>query len=356
MVGILTFHKSYNYGAVLQAYALQQALKQLGATSEIIDYNIAASASTAGVSSRGWKNIKCLYKDIVKRVYRLRKHRLFDRFLSRYVNVSPDSYKSLDDLCSLDNSGRYSNYIVGSDQVWNSSITQNDASFLLSFVKNPSKRNSYAASIGVCTLGDAVEQRYRHELQQYRVLTVREQSALQMYPFLSDYHAKVVLDPTLLLTSEQYAGITSGRLISRKYAFLYTVSETPRLRQYANTYCKEHNLVLVDIKKSPCAFFRSSPQNWLSFIAHADMVFTNSFHGTAFSIIWEKPFVTEVNSTNMQNVRSLDLLLLTGLSSRDMSHDAFEPNAMIDYSVVRAKLDRERKQSLAVLKEIILHE
>lgn len=354
-IGILTFHRAYNYGAVLQAYALQRALAALGAASEIIDYVGQYGGAKAGSSRRG-RSLKERCKGLLRDLWRTRKRRGFDRFMRRYMVVGREKYREAAELGAMDRAGRYDAYIVGSDQVWNADITKDDPAWLLSFVEEGRKRNSYAASIGSCTFDPAREAAFRRELSRFHVLTVREKSSPEAYPFLRDCGAEVVLDPTLLLTREDYAAIASKRLVRRKYAFLYTVPAADQLRRYAADYCKEQGWLLIDIKKSARALLHAAPEDWLSFILHAEMVFTNSFHGTAFSILLEKPFVTEVDSPRTQNVRSQDLLTLTGLRWRDMNDAAFAPQAAIDHAAVRARLAAERERSLAYLKEIVLHE
>lgn len=354
-IGILTFHRAYNYGAVLQAYALQQALAALGAASEIIDY-VGRYGENAAGQPRLKRTLKERCKGLLREIWRKTKRRGFDRFMRRHMVVSRESYREAAELGTMDRAGKYDAYIAGSDQVWNADITKDDPAWLLSFTEEGRKRNAYAASIGSCTFDPAREAAFRRELSRFHVLTVREQSALAAYPFLRDCGAEVALDPTLLLTRADYATIASKRLVRRKYAFLYTVPAADQLRRYAADYCKEQGWLLIDVKKSARALLHAAPEDWLSFLLHAEMVFTNSFHGTAFSILLEKPFVTEVDSPKTQNVRSQDLLELIGLRWRDMNDDAFAPQSAIDYAAVRARLAAERERSYAYLKEIVLHE
>lgn len=357
-IGILTFHRAYNYGAVLQAFALQQALKKIGADSEIIEY----------VGAKEREQIKLFHvpkgmglkrgiKKIGKDFYRMGKHRKFDRFLSKQMTLSPGSYNTFEQMEELDRQSRYDSYVVGSDQVWNDEIIGEErTTFLLSFVSDDCKRNSYAASMGSCVPDEEQARLYQKELSKYRVLTVRENSALDAFPFLRENNAQVVLDPTLLLEKEDYAAIASKRLVKRKYAFLYTVPQADRLRDFAKDYCRQHGLVLIDIKKSFKAFLKSAPEDWLSLMLNADMVFTNSFHGTAFSVIMQKPFVTEVNSPKTKNCRSYDLLEKLDLLNRDMNSASFHPEEPIDYSVIRKKLKAERDRSYLYLRKITLNE
>ncbi len=332
-------------------------MQQLGVESEIIDYiSLSIKQKQKLFTFRKDMSLKDKCKNAFKDIYRLKKRRKFDRFIKRYMKISPAAYHDSEQLRELDKSGTYGAYVVGSDQVWNADITQDDPAYLLSFVNSNDKRNSYAASIGSCRFDAEREATFHRELRTFRVLTVREKSALESYPFLKECGAEVVLDPTLLLTKEEYAAIASKRRTKRKYAFLYTVPQADQLRRFAKDYCQKQGWVLIDIKKSMRAFLHSAPEDWLSFILNAEMVFTNSFHGTAFSIIMEKQFVTEADTPVMKNVRALDLLALTGLQSRDMSSAAFSPQDTIDYGAVRSRLATAREKSFAILKEIAWHE
>lgn len=354
-IGILTFHRAYNYGAILQAYALQKKLKRMGAESEIIDY--------MSMEKRAKTRLFCVDKKIglkgnlvkfVKDCYRSRKNTEFDNFMAEEMLLSPERYATFDQLKELDQQKKYDRYIVGSDQVWNPKNNLRDPAFLLSFVSDSSKKCSYAASIGSAKFDQDIYALYEHEIKKFQILTVREESAIREYGFLRDNNATVVIDPTLLLTKSDYEDIASSRILSKGYAFLYTISEERNLRKFAGQYCKDNGILLVDSKKSGAFFKHSSPRDFLSFIQHADCVFTNSFHGTALSIILEKPFVTEVQTKNGLNNRSNDLMTKLGLQDRDIDNPGFASRDSIDYKDVKQKLDKLRNISEDIIKEIIV--
>lgn len=356
-IGILTFQRAYNYGAVLQAYALQRAISKLGADSEIIDYINSSTQEKIKLFRYNSKyslknNILKFFKDF----YRVGKQRKFNYFLKTYTVLSFKPFYTFDEMVELDKQDVYDSYIVGSDQVWNIGNNGGDKTFLLAFVKNNKKRNSYAASFGSCKLNKEQTELYAKELSHFNIITVREENALDSFPFLIENDAHVVLDPTLLLDKEDYLKIISKRLVKRRYAFLYTVPKADRLRSFAKEYCKKNGLILIDIKKSYKAFVESAPEDFLSFIANAEMVFTNSFHGTAFSIIMERQFITEVNSPKTKNVRSYDLLKLLGLLNRDMNDDFFNAEQKIDYFTVRDRLKLVKENSYLYLRKIVLDE
>lgn len=353
-VGILTFHRAYNYGAILQAYALQEKLNEMGVQSEIIDYLSVEKRKQNKLFAYNKKlGIKGNILKIIKDCYRKRKNETFDQFMKNKMVISEKSYSTVDELVRLDGLQLYDMYIVGSDQVWNFNNTLNDTVFLLSFVSDDKKKCSYAASLGSAKFDDRMYAQYKKNLKKFRILTVREESAVEEYGFLKENHARVVVDPTLLLKKKDYETISSPRIINKKYAFMYTIAEERNLRKFAQNYCKKNGLILVDSKRSREFFENTSPMDFLSFIQYAECVFTNSFHGTALSIMLEKQFFTEVQTKNKLNNRSNDLMKKLDLQDRDIDSETFVLEKSINYGVVEQKLETLRKDSENILQEII---
>lgn len=353
-VGILTFHRAYNYGAILQAFALQKKLSEMGVQSEIIDYlsteKRAQNKLFAYNKKLGLKgNLVKFFKDF----YRKSKNASFDDFMAEEMNISQSFYSTYDELCQLDLQNEYDVYIAGSDQVWNYNNTLKDPAFLLSFVSDNDKKCSYAASLGSAQFDDDMAALYDEELKKFRVLTVREESAIEKHDFLKENNAKVVVDPTLLLNKSDYQKISSPRIVDKKYAFMYTIAKERNLRKYAENYCRDNGLILVDSKKSAVFFKNASPKDFLSFIQNAECVFTNSFHGTALSIMLEKEFVTEIYTKEKLNNRSGDLIKKLQLQDRDMDAPDFTDRKSIDYDKVNKLLDIQRIESEKILKDII---
>ncbi len=353
-VGILTFHLAYNYGAILQAYALQKKIAELGIESEIIDYIRAERAKEIRIFAIDKRiGIKGNIIKIIKDIYRVRKNYKFNRFMIEEMRISEEHYETIEAMADMDKKSIYDIYIVGSDQVWGPLNNQRNPVFLLSFVEDSNKKCSYAASFGSCELDEEMYQMYSCELSKFRVITVREESALEQFDFLLRLGAKTVLDPTLLLTEKYYQKIQNVPITRKKYVFLYTIMKPNKLRKYAKKICKENNYILIDSKKTLRFFLNSGPKDFLSFVANAEYVFTNSFHGTAFSIIYHKKFVTEVDNGISYNNRSMDLMKKLGLSNRDMNDDLFDIATSINYEKIDRELDKLRIESLLELKRIL---
>lgn len=353
-IGILTYHRAYNYGAILQAFALQKKLSRMGCDSTVIDYlNIEKRIENKLFYIQPGRSTKDNLLKLFKDIYRFSKNKKFDNFIREQMVLSDVSYSTYDEMCLMDLDSEYDCYIVGSDQVWNINNNKRDRVFLLSFCTDNSKRCSYAASVGNATFDKEMHDLYMKELSKFRVLSVREESSIKEFDFLWENNAEVALDPTLLLDEMDYINIASPRLVKKRYAFLYTIEEERNLRNYARWFCKNNKIILIDSKRSLRFFANSDPRDFLSFILHADYVFTNSFHGTVFSIILKKQFVTEVYTKHRLNNRSADLLYKLGLSSRDLEHDSFNINCKVDYSMVEAKISELRKTSLDILQRIV---
>ena len=351
-IGILTFHRAYNCGAIMQTFALQYIISKLGGEPTIIDYLSAAKRENTKLLSFKYKTLKNILTDFVFDMYRFSKKKKFDRFIKTYIPITQQSYCSKEQLIEMDEHNFFDLYIVGSDQVWNPGNTMDDDAYMLSFVGKTHKRNSYAASLGSAELTDEQIQKLKYNLADFNIVTVREKNSLEKYPFLSDYGTNVVLDPTLLLTKEDYSVIKRKRLC-KNYAFIYTVGKADKLRKYAQQICRERGLKLIDCKKSARFFIHSSPEDFLSFVENADIVFTNSFHGTAFSVIFEKKFVTEVNLKGGFNNRSDDLLNLLNIHDRDIGDPAFDIDAPIDWEGVNEIRKIEVNRSIEALKRMI---
>lgn len=254
-VGILTFHRAYNYGAILQAYALQEKLEEMGAQSEIIDYLSTTKRKQNKLFAYNKKlGLKGNLLKLVKDCYRKKKNEAFDQFMKDEMVLSKRDYSSFDELVQMDQQGVYDTYIVGSDQVWNYNNTLGDSAFLLSFVSDNMKKCSYAASLGSAKFDKETYAQYNSEPEKFRTLTVREESAIAEHGFLKENHARVVVDPTLLLEKINYERLAHPRILKKKYAFMYTIAGERHLRKFAQQYCKDNGLILVLLFSVSCYY------------------------------------------------------------------------------------------------------
>ena len=212
-IGIITFHCAYNYGAVLQTFALQSKLEMLGQEVEIINFrpNIIIDGYKESVISGG-KRAK-LYKIIKNKQFkqaqsiRKKRYESFDLFVSEFLNLSCKTYLTTDEL--ENEILNYNIYICGSDQIWNTELNGNENAYYLSFAKSDLKKISYAPSFGVEKIPKEEFQKVRVLLSEFTALSAREEQGVKILKEHLQLDATHVLDPTLLITAEQWKSLAS---------------------------------------------------------------------------------------------------------------------------------------------------
>ncbi len=343
-VGILTFHDADNLGAVLQAYALNTVLeKECGVTAEIINYKCPKITSTkyATVSA----SIKGMIKYFLMLVYYKIKRCGFDSFRKKRLNLSEGCNRQNIEEITKD----YDLLIAGSDQVWNPECTDSDKTYLLDFVGDRNCKYSYAASLGNREFSPADDMEWINGIKDFREISVREQSAAQHLEKLGIGNVRVNSDPVVLLSEDEWKKIMSKRLVSQKYVLVYTVLPDVNVMNAAKNYAIEHNCKLISNKKSIEFILHNSPSDFLSWIYHAECVFTNSFHGTAFSVIFGKKLFADTEMTGGKiNNRVNDFLLATScVACSDPKTAGVTVSADSE-----SKLEEMKKNSTEYLKEI----
>ncbi|MBQ7031837.1 MAG: polysaccharide pyruvyl transferase family protein [Bacilli bacterium] len=307
-IGILTFHASQNYGAVLQAYALN---KKLGSKCEIINYYskpVYDYYSPFSVKKYGGLSLKNILKTIYKLPYNLIRLFVFNDFRYKYLPSSERIYNKRE----LENySNNYKCLVTGSDQVWNSDITKEDCDIYYLNFQTEAKKYSYAASIGKNSININEEKILKKISQEYHSITVREE---RLQTILSDLKIKseVVVDPTLLLTKNEWEEIASKNEISKDYIFVYALEETKEFINVVNAASNKYNLPIVHLGNKKLFEnvllnnYKASPNEFITLLKNAKYVVTNSFHGTVFSIIFNKNFISVPHTT--RSVRQENLL------------------------------------------------
>lgn len=351
MVGIITFHRAINYGAVLQTYALQRALKHIGVASEVIDYR--TSSIEAMYNPWSLRTVKSLqfYPGILKK-------KRFFKFLDQNINMS-ESCQSEEILASSESD--YDLFITGSDQVWCKKCACDDPAFFLDFVKNPKKKKSYAASIGSAIMDNELADMYKGLLEDYDEISVREESAktlLQDSVFTKNIHVHV--DPTLLLDSEKWDKVRAKKVEKRPYILVYTVLGQYKLFNEAKKLSEKTGLPIIYLndkvlKREKGLKYRMavSPEQFVGYFAEAEYVLTNSFHGTAFSIIYKKQFKVEIEAVGRRNIRAEELLKKLGIQDRELNEEGvLTIDTAIDWESVGNKLLEERQLAYDYLKRI----
>lgn len=319
----ITCHDVYNTGASLQAYALQEYLSSLGHSVQIIDYKpvyLSRHYRLNSVPLPYRKNVFIKWAYILakfpSRIFARKRKRVFDRFTQRYLRLS-QRYSSNETLKS--DLPQADLYIAGSDQIWNPLFPNGrDPSFFLDFVPQGKKRASYAASFAVDAIPNESQEFMRSMLGSFNFISVRETSGLDILKRIGITTGQQVVDPVFLLDRARWEKITPPPTRSRKYVFVYDFDKSDLIKKVAEMIAAERQLEIVSLQRldySACSYRHAGPLEFLSLIRNADCVVSNSFHATAFSVLFERDFYV-VNRVEGVNARMRDLLCQLGLESR----------------------------------------
>ena len=249
-------------------------------------------------------------------------------------------------------------YMTGSDQVWGPVANGTyDDSYLLSFTDG--KKIAYAASFGHTEMTEEIENYYKKWLTKYSSIAVREDSAVSILEDMG-INASQVLDPTLLLDKETWKEYLLP-VKKKKYILAYQLHNDKKLGEYAKKVAKEKGLQLIRISPSFHQITREGKLIWcpklgefLSYVANAECMITDSFHGTAFAINFNTPFV-EVLPNNKTGTRNMSILNLTKLTDRVLKdfNDTDLANKKIDFTYANSVIEEQRQHSINVLKGML---
>ena len=335
-VGILTFHEADNYGATLQAYALQNVISRK-ANCEIINYHCKFILSQI-------KRIETasLPKRIVAFLFKAKKHIMFARFGRKYLKLSRDFNEST----KREINGLYDLVFVGSDQVWNVECTDNDKTYFADFIIDDTQILSYAASFGSAPY----PQGFDSLLQRFNTISLREDKYKEKLEALGK-DVRIDIDPTMLLGKEDWSALSRKRPIQARYVFVYLVGDQVHLLERAEKYAAENKCKVITNKRSLDFFLHCSPEDFINWIYYADCVFTNSFHGTVFSVILHKKFTVECTLKSGYNNRARNLLGILGLENSMLEN--WDGKENLDWSGIDEKIETMREESKQFIYESI---
>lgn len=364
-IGIFTFHNAHNYGAVLQAYALRTKLRELGYDASIINYRnvyvergyqmpIPQSGEKMSLRHpRAWKRILGERMD----VYYAQKDwaercRVFRRFISEVLLEGEDCMISADELPLLGLDAM----ICGSDQIWTDWLTGGKDPVYYGDVTGIPIKITYAASRFDMQFSEGDALFIKHMLHNFRAVSVREENlAKVLNGLIGGTDIAAVLDPTLLLKQEKYELLEMEIPEREPYVLAYYLTEDPVLMQCAERMAELLQINLIEIhykkqrkKRVGRQIADCGPGEFLSYIHHASFVITNSFHGLAFSLIYQKEFYC-VYGADERKQDLLDMLLLQDRHIRESSE--IDLNCEINYSTVQERLQEEREKSVRFLQK-----
>ena len=335
-IGILTFHCAHNYGAVLQCYALQEYLISLGYDARVINYRPSYLFKAYRIISRKGlrtKNplrlIRNIFHELMMAPVRCVRRHNFNRFIRNMLILTPPV--SRNEIPS-----DFDAYVVGSDQIWNPDITRGfDNVYFCNFPFRKEDRRyiSYAASAEMDSLSTEDSDFYRRVLPGLDSISVREQKLKEILQPLVQKKIDQVLDPALLVDSQMWGKIASSNPVKDKYVLVYQVREDKDTEMVARHLAEQLGVRVVSLvakvdswRSDAC--LTASPEDFVTMIRDAECVVTTSFHATAFSIIFNKPFyAVRLNDGKDSRVGSL-------LASLELEDRLIEKNDRPDFSGV----------------------
>lgn len=358
-IGIITFYRPMNIGAILQATATNRILfNNASWQSQLIDFRLDRTEFYRKpfnlgriLKAKGSKNkVKCFISEFVFFPKRMKTKRKLDSFVRKHLKITPNVYKKQDELLELNSV--FDAFVIGSDLVWNPTMSQNfNPYFFATFADENKIIFSYAASIGESIVDEKTLRTISQNVQRFSGVSIREKTTQKQLQKISDKEIVSVLDPTLLTNREDWRFYESENVFSRKkYIFVYMLENSKTLIKSAEKLALENDLEIITFdSKHRFKSHRAKavptidPGEFLSLIKNAEVILTNSLHGCAFSIVYKKDFFAFTHST--RSVRITDLLEELKLSDRMIydENDIFLKK--IDYNEVYNRLDKLREKS-----------
>lgn len=301
-IGILTFHYACNYGAMLQTYATQEFLRSMGHEVCVVDYRNKLVEN--GYAT--WNFRKDLLKTLPRAFSRAVRNSRFERFMKRRMALSKDAFDDFDIL------------LFGSDQIWNEKITGGFDRIYWGDFQTKARKVAWAASANVLSFSDM--EYVAKRLSGFHAISVREESLRELLSGLTSVPVKCVQDPTLMLGRREWEAL-AGPVRDGGYVLAYPMLCDELVINAARSMAEDKGLRLVVLSKN--ASYRpyknmvqwAGPEEFVSYFAGASRVVTSSFHGTAFSVIFRKKFLSVVEP-GKRNLRVESLLRRVGLENR----------------------------------------
>lgn len=350
-VGIITFHNSTNYGAVLQALALQKKLEIMGHDVEIIDY-VCKNKIRLYKPIKLRKTIRGNIEEIRNYPFKSKKNKIMYSFMDREYRMTKEKFYDSSEIAKV--SDKWDMVITGSDQVWNYYNTGFDTTYLLDFIDDSKKKMSYAASFGVDEVVEKYSIKYKELLTTFTNISVREEQGRKIVKELTGKDAQLVLDPTLLFNGDEWRKIIrSDKEINEKYILFYSLHDSEGIKKLLNLISDKTGYKVikiaskgVDLKSKEYETIIADPLEFIRLIDKAEVVVTDSFHGVAFSINLNKKFYVYFTEGINSYSRVTNLLNLSGLENRIVNNFNFNIDDCIDYMNVNKRLEEKRNKSI----------
>lgn len=360
---LITKHYVKNYGSVLQTYASQELLSRKGGSVSIANYILpeASGLKYMDIILRKHASAGRIKKIILRAAVlptMIRWKYVFGGFLKKYLNVCGSPADSCEKLkTELPDADIY---CTGSDQVWNPETNRGlQPAYFCEFAPKGKRVVSLAASFGVKTVREKDEALIKRYLEKYSLLSVRERSGIDIL-VKAGLKGRMILDPVMIETAGFWEKLAAKRKIRQDYVLIYQLNSSRAFDRYAEQaaerlgkklvrICTRYDQILKNGRPVPVP----TVEQWISLFFYADFVITDSFHGTVFSILFQKEFVNLYPPLFSERLDSL--LSMFGIEERHISDcSRFDIlDKRIDYRRVNEILDKKRKESLEFIDEIL---
>ena len=362
-IDIVTLHRAQNYGSVLQTFALQKQIEELGHQASILDYYPERYTNKGLLKrlknkSRRFKNplVLLIAKLLIYPSY-LRKGIQFNKFM-HYLNLEKPSFAT-----NEEGMGRFTDadaYCAGSDQIWNSHWNEGvEKALFLDFVPKGKLCFSYAASIGLSNIPANEIDETKLLLDKFEFLSLREDKGVELVKELGRTDAVQCLDPTLLMSKEEWSLYADDSYKGKEYVLTYNLHHDPEIDKCAKAIASKYHLQIRNISYNWHDIVRHGHLDWcptvegfLGLIKNAKYVVADSFHATAFSIIFEKPFV--VITPEVASSRLSSLLKMLGQDEHNINKFTSLKviEQPIDYIRVKSIIDTKQRESISFLNKV----
>lgn len=341
-IGIVTIIGDFNYGNRLQNYALAKTLSDMGFVVKTLNFRY-TNRSTISVTKEILRNFV-----IALGIGRFKRNKKFKKF-NKYIKFTPIIYNN-----DVINSNEYDYFVCGSDQIWNYNFDEFGKNTLLLF-SSKEKNIAYAASFGVSSIPNNYIDIYKEGLNNFKNISLRENDGKDIIKNITNKEYPVVLDPTFLISKNEWNKLAKEVKISKKYILVYILGD--KNEDINKKYKKEYDVIYMN-DTSNFNIYSTGPQEFLWLIKNAELVITDSYHACVFSIIFEKKFYVIdrlVNKEKCMEGRINTILSLLNLQDRKIENIFADTNinSNIDYNNVKKILETEIFKSKKFLKDNI---
>lgn len=350
-IGILTFHCAINYGAVLQAYGLQEFLRSLGHEAFIVDYRpdymvryYRPFCLSVDCDLSFSQQIRKIVRACMVFPVRLKRNRAFSEFVEKQLHLYKLDLNKKED--------KFDAFIFGSDQIWNPLLTHGDRAFIGDFTAARNVRKiAYAASFGnEAYLTEVDIPAFRFVAEHFAAISVREQSLQSFFTKHFKKEVSFALDPVLLVGPSVFERIIAKIEVVSPFLLLFHIKRDEAVFLYAQKLSQKKGLQLIEIVSDQESVKNRnykqslSPRKFLGYFKNASYIITSSFHGTAFSILFKKNF-NVISSGDCKDERASFLLESIGLKDRMCCIGAEMTDREIDYTQIDKRLQKLRQDS-----------